>query len=71
MRHLFHLWVYLETTPLLGLVATLAVYRGAVEISRTLRHHALANPVLIAIVVLALLLLTTGTPYSAYFQGAQ
>lgn len=71
MRHLFHLWVYLETTPLLGLVATLAVYRGAVEISRTLHHHALANPVLIAIVVLALLLLTTGTPYSAYFQGAQ
>jgi predicted murein hydrolase (TIGR00659 family) len=71
MHGLFHLWVYLETTPLLGLAATLLVYRGAIEISRLARHHALANPVLIAIVVLACLLLATGTPYAAYFQGAQ
>lgn len=71
MEHLFHLWVYLETTPLLGLAATLLVYRGAVEVARMARGHALANPVLITIVVLACLLLATGTPYSVYFQGAQ
>lgn len=71
MEKLFHLWVYLETTPLLGLAATLLVYRGAVEVARLARGHALANPVLIAIVVLAGLLLATGTPYAAYFQGAQ
>lgn len=71
MHGLFHIWVYLETTPLLGLAATLLVYRIALEISRVARHHALANPVLIAIVALACLLLATGTPYSAYFQGAQ
>jgi len=71
MNGLFHLWVYLETTPLLGLAATLLVYRGAIEISRLADHHALANPVLISIVVLACLLLATGTPYGAYFQGAQ
>ena len=71
MDKLFHLWVYLETTPLLGLAATLLVYRGAVELARLARGHALANPVLIAIVALSCLLLATGTPYSAYFQGAQ
>lgn len=71
MDKLFHLWVYLETTPLLGLTATLVVYRIAVEISRLTRGHAMANPVLISIAILAALLLATGTPYSAYFQGAQ
>lgn len=71
MDKLFHLWVYLETTPLLGLAATLLVYRVAVELSRLARGHVLANPVLIAIAVLAVLLLVTDTPYAAYFQGAQ
>ena len=71
MDKLFHLWVYLETTPLLGLAATLVVYRLAVELARLARGHALANPVLISIAILALLLVATGTPYSAYFQGAQ
>ena len=71
MDKLFHLWVYLETTPLLGLAATLAVYRVSVAISRALGGAALANPMLIAIVLLVALLLVTGTPYTAYFQGAQ
>lgn len=71
MTGIFHLWVYLSATPLLGLASTLFVYRLAVEISRRCRYHPLANPMLIAIVVLATLLLATGTPYSAYFQGAQ
>jgi len=71
MENLFHLWVYLETTPLLGLAATLLVFRGAAGLARLAGGHALANPVLIAIAVLACLLLATGTPYSAYFQGAQ
>jgi predicted murein hydrolase (TIGR00659 family) len=71
MEKLFHLWVYLETTPLLGLAATLLVYRLATDLNRLARGHSLANPVLISIAVLAGLLLATGTPYSAYFQGAQ
>jgi predicted murein hydrolase (TIGR00659 family) len=71
MEKLFHLWVYLETTPLLGLAATLLVFRAAIELARLARGHALANPVLISIVALAGLLLATGTPYAAYFQGAQ
>jgi predicted murein hydrolase (TIGR00659 family) len=71
LQSLFHLWVYLETTPLLGLTATLAVYGLAQRVSASFRGHALASPVLIAIFLLVLLLLATGTPYSAYFQGAQ
>ncbi|MBU6497809.1 MAG: LrgB family protein [Rhodospirillales bacterium] len=71
MDKLFHLWVYLETTPLLGLAATLVVYRFAVMASRAAGGHILANPVLLSIGTLVLLLLATGTPYAAYFQGAQ
>lgn len=71
MTQLFHLWVYLEKTPLLGLTATLIVWRLALEMNVWARGHALAHPVPIAITLLVLLLLATGTPYSAYFQGAQ
>lgn len=71
MRHLFHLWVYLETTPLLGLTATLAVYSLAAAIARRLRFHPLANPVLMAIVLLALIVEVGHIPYAVYFQGAQ
>ena len=71
MNQLFHLWVYLETTPLLGLAATLVVWQLSVAISAAARGHALAHPVPIAIALLVALLLVTGTPYAAYFQGAQ
>jgi predicted murein hydrolase (TIGR00659 family) len=71
VNKLFHLWVYLETTPLLGLAVTLFVYRLAVELNIRLRNHPLSSPVLVAIVVLSCLLLATGTPYASYFQGAQ
>ena len=71
MKGLFHLWVYLAATPLMGLAATLLTYRAAVTVSRKLGGHALANPVPLTIIVLVVLLLATGTPYSAYFQGAQ
>lgn len=65
------LWVYLRTTPLLGLAATLAAYQVALWVSARLRGHPLASPVLIAITLLVLGLLATGTPYDVYFQGGQ
>jgi predicted murein hydrolase (TIGR00659 family) len=65
------LWVYLQTTPLLGLAATLVAWEIASVISRTFRGHVLANPMLISIVLLAGLLLATHTPYRAYFEGGQ
>ncbi len=65
------LWVYLQTTPLLGLVATLLAWQIGVFVSRTARGHVLANPMLVSIVLLASLLLATHTPYRAYFEGGQ
>jgi len=71
MRPVWQVWVYLETTPLLGLVSTLLAWQVGLRVSRMARDVPAANPVLVAIIVLVALLLLTGTPYAAYFQGAQ
>lgn len=68
---LFQLWAYLATTPLLGLTLTLAVYLLALRINRHFHGHPFANPVLLGVVSLSLLLFLTGTPYPTYFEGAQ
>ncbi|MBK6630594.1 MAG: LrgB family protein [Betaproteobacteria bacterium] len=65
------IWVYLSTSPLLGLTVTLLAYQGAFWLSRRANFHPLANPVLIAVAALVLLLQLTGTPYATYFDGAQ
>jgi predicted murein hydrolase (TIGR00659 family) len=65
------LWIYLQSTPLLGLVVTLLTYQAAMWISDQLGGHTLANPMLISIALIVALLLATGTPYPVYFQGAQ
>lgn len=64
-------WVYLSASPLLGLTLTLLAYQGAVYINQRCRMHPLANPVLIAVVMLVCLLVATGTTYRTYFDGAQ
>jgi predicted murein hydrolase (TIGR00659 family) len=69
--NLVNIWVYLSTQPLLWLTLTLAAYFVGDAISERYHRHALANPVVIAAGILAILLVTTGTPYADYFQGAQ
>src|SRR6266699_1659918 len=71
MPEIFKLWVYLSTTPLLWLTATLVAYVVADRISLLLHRHPLANPVLIAVILLVLVLRGTGTEFSRYFEGAQ
>jgi len=71
MQNFVELWVYLSTTPLFGLTATLAVYVLAHGVSQRLGHPPLANPVLWTVLVLAALLAATATPYPTYFSGAQ
>ena len=66
-----HLWVYLQTTPLLGLGITLLAYQAAQKISGRFGASTLANPMLIAVGLVVAVLLATGTPYPVYFQGAQ
>ncbi|MCB9992301.1 MAG: LrgB family protein [Hyphomicrobiaceae bacterium] len=71
MNNPFSLWVYLSTTPLLWLTVTLLAWIGADLIALRAGRHPLANPVLIAIIAVALILVLTGTPYRTYFEGAQ
>lgn len=65
------IWVYLSTTPLLGLTITLAAYLAADWVYRRAGSNPLLNPVAVAVAVLILLLGATGTPYDTYFEGAQ
>lgn len=71
MNDVARLWVYLSTTPLLWLFATLAAFVIADRIAVALGRHPLANPVLVATIPLALVLWATDTPYTTYFSGAQ
>ncbi len=64
-------WVYLSTTPLLGLTVTLIAYQAAYWLYRRANFHPFANPVLWAVVGLVALLSLTGTDYQTYFDGAQ
>jgi len=65
------IWVYLATSPLLGLTLTLLAYQGARYVHRRCGGHPLANPVLLAVSALVGLLWLTDTPYRTYFDGAQ
>lgn len=67
----FSLWVYLTTTPLLWLTVTLCAWLIADYLSAAAHRHPLVNPVLLTIIFISLVLNFTGTPYTAYFEGAQ
>jgi len=71
MSDFVKLWVYLSGSPLLWLTATLVAYVIADALAAAARRHPLVNPVLIAVILVAGILLATGTPYPAYFAGAQ
>ena len=68
---LHEIWVYLSTTPLLGLTLTLCAYVLGYRLYRKCGFNPLINPVLVAVLVLVSLLLASGTSYSTYFEGAQ
>lgn len=65
------LWVFLAASPLFWLTATLAAYALADHFSQRANRNPLINPVLISIILLAGLLVATGTPYETFFEGAQ
>jgi predicted murein hydrolase (TIGR00659 family) len=67
----FSLWVYLAKTPLLWLTVTLTAYVLADRIAAATGRHPIANPVLITVAMVGAVLAITGTPYPAYFEGAQ
>lgn len=65
------LWVYLSTTPLLWLTATLLAYQLGLWCFRRLGFSPLAHPVVVAILFLVMLLKLSATDYQTYFRGAQ
>ncbi len=71
MDEAVQLWSYLARDPLLWLTVTLVAYIAADRIAEASGRHPLANPVLIAVILLGGLLAATATPYPTYFEGAQ
>ena len=65
------LWVYLAEQPLLWLTVTLIAYMIGHHAFVRSGSRAVVNPVAIAALLLAGLLVLTGTPYAEYFEGAQ
>lgn len=65
------IWTYLSQGPLLWLTATLLAYSVGDFIFRKAGRRSVANPVLIAVAILAVLLHLTRTDYQTYFEGAQ
>lgn len=65
------IWVYLAGTPLFALVLTLGAYVIGLSIYQRAQRHPLANPVLIAVVLVAIVLSLAEMPYQRYFEGAQ
>lgn len=65
------IWVYLSGSPLLALVLTLSAYQVGVMIYERADRHPLANPVAIAIALVAAVITLIDMPYAKYFEGAQ
>jgi predicted murein hydrolase (TIGR00659 family) len=71
LDELIHIWVYLTGSPLAGLTLTLVAYCIGYWLYARSGLNPLANPVLIAVVLIAGGLMLTRTPYKTYFDGAQ
>jgi putative effector of murein hydrolase len=65
------IWVYLAGSPLFALLLTLAAYEVGVTIYERANRHPFANPVAIAVVIVALGITIIDMPYAKYFEGAQ
>lgn len=70
-ENLTQIWIYLAGSPLLGLTATLLAYQLAMSLYQKVKMSPFANPMVIAVVLLVLILTLTGTSYQTYFSGAQ
>lgn len=71
MNELPDIWSYLSSEPLSWLTATLVAYLIGDWCAQKTGRGPLANPVLIAMLLLGGVLLLTNTPYQTYFEGAK
>jgi putative effector of murein hydrolase len=65
------IWVYLSGSPLLALILPLAAYQIGVAVYERTQLNPLANPVLIAVTLIAVTITAIDMPYPKYFEGAQ
>jgi len=65
------IWVYLSGSPLLALILTLGAYHAGVLAYERAGRNPLANPVLIAVTLIAVVITALDMPYATYFEGAQ
>ena len=65
------IWVYLSGSPLLALVLTLSAYLIGLTLYERTQRNPIANPVLIAVVLVAASIQLLDMPYAKYFEGAQ
>ena len=65
------IWVYLSGSPLLALVLTLGAYLLGLTLYERSERNPLANPVLIAVILVACSIQWLDMPYTKYFEGAQ
>ncbi|ACM03364.1 LrgB family protein [Cereibacter sphaeroides] len=71
MHDVTEIWSYLAHGPLLWLALTLAAFVAGSFLFERAGRRAWANPVLIAVGLVAAALELTGTSYATYFEGAQ
>jgi putative effector of murein hydrolase len=71
MDEFVQLCVYLSSTPLFGLTATLVTYVVAQLAYERVGRAPWANPVLWSVVAIGVVLVATRTAYPTYFAGAQ
>jgi putative effector of murein hydrolase len=64
-------WNELMHNPVFGLTLTMASYLAGRAIQKVLRGSSVANPTLIAIMLVAIGLHFAGIPYEAYYQSTQ
>ncbi len=69
--NIHEIWVYLSGSPLLALVLTLAAYQAGVAVYERANRNPLANPVAIAVLIVASAITLIDMPYATYFEGAQ
>ena len=65
------IWVYLSGSPLLALVLTLSAYLIGLTLYERSQRNPLANPVLIAVLLVCFSIRVLEMPYAKYFEGAQ
>jgi len=71
LPNIHEIWVYLSGSPLLALILTLTAYHIGVLVYERTQLNPLANPVLIAVTLIALAITALDMPYATYFEGAQ